>query len=120
MLEGSGLKAQGSGNSNDQAIIVSAKTGLGLDELESTLLHTVNLKPLEDHDVIITNVRHYEVLNKAKTALDRVFSGLETHISGDFLAQDIREVLHHLGEITGQISTDEVLGEIFSRFCIGK
>jgi len=101
-------------------IIISAKTGMGLDELESTLLHTVNLKPLENHDVIITNVRHYEVLVRAKRGLGRVIGGLETRVSGDFLSQDIREVLHHLGEITGQISTDEVLGEIFSRFCIGK
>jgi len=106
--------------STQQPIIISAKTGKGLDELELNLLRTVNLKPLEDHDVIITNARHYEMLTRAKTGLERVIGGLETHISGDFLAQDIREVMHYLGEITGQISTDEVLGNIFRNFCIGK
>ena len=105
---------------NPQLIVISAKSGMGLAELEESLLSHINLKPLEDHDVIITNVRHYEVLGRAKVGLERVIGGLETGITADFLAQDIREVIHILGEITGQISTDEVLGNIFRNFCIGK
>ncbi len=101
-------------------VIISAKEGMGLDRLEGSLMHHINLKPLEDHDVIVTNVRHYEVLTRAQTGLERVISGLETHLTGDFLSQDIREVINILGEITGQISTDEVLGNIFKNFCIGK
>ena len=93
---------------------------MGLTELEASLLKHINLKPLEDHDVIITNARHYEVLLRAQTGLERIIGGLETGITADFLAQDIREVIHILGEITGQISTDEVLGNIFRNFCIGK
>jgi tRNA modification GTPase len=70
--------------------------------------------------VIVTNVRHYEALKKSLEAILRVTDGLESGISGDLLAQDIREVLYYLGEITGNISTDEVLGNIFKNFCIGK
>jgi tRNA modification GTPase len=65
-------------------------------------------------------VRHHEALSHALESLMRVKQGLEQGISGDFLAQDIREVLHHIGSITGQISTDEILGNIFKNFCIGK
>ena len=64
--------------------------------------------------------RHYEALVNARQAIVRVVEGLDTQISGDLLSQDIRECMHYLGEITGQISTDEILGNIFSKFCIGK
>ncbi|MFO7827177.1 MAG: tRNA uridine-5-carboxymethylaminomethyl(34) synthesis GTPase MnmE, partial [Bacteroidales bacterium] len=64
--------------------------------------------------------RHYEALEKASVALQRAIDGLNSGITGDFLAMDIREVLHYLGEITGEITTDEVLGNIFKNFCIGK
>lgn len=99
---------------------ISAKTGDGLKELEEELLRLVNLKSLEDSDVVVTNARHYEALTKARTALHRTLSGLNMGTSGDFLSQDIREAMHYLGEITGQISTDEILGNIFQHFCIGK
>jgi tRNA modification GTPase len=101
-------------------IVISAKKGSGLKELEEALVETVNLKPLEDHDVIVSNVRHYEALLNVEEAVSRVRGGLDTGISGDFLSQDIREILHYLGEITGEISTDEILGNIFANFCIGK
>jgi len=65
-------------------------------------------------------VRHYEALNNANAALASVYKGLEEKITGDLLAVDIRRALHHLGEITGQITTEDLLGSIFSRFCIGK
>jgi len=99
---------------------ISAKTGNGLKELEEELLRLVNFKSLEDSNVVVTNARHYEALTKAQTALYRTLSGLNMGTSGDFLSQDIREAMHYLGEITGQISTDEVLGNIFQHFCIGK
>jgi tRNA modification GTPase len=75
---------------------------------------------LEDNDVVITNARHYEALVHAQTALYRTLNSLYTGTSGDFLAQDIREAIHHLEGITGAISSDEILGNIFSHFCIGK
>ncbi len=102
------------------AVIVSAKHGLGLEKLEKALLDHINLHPLEDHDVIVTNARHYDALVRVQEAVDRLFGGLDTGISGDFLSQDIREILHYLGEITGEISNDEILGNIFASFCIGK
>ncbi|TSA39245.1 MAG: tRNA uridine-5-carboxymethylaminomethyl(34) synthesis GTPase MnmE [Porphyromonadaceae bacterium] len=101
-------------------IMISAKTGDGLKELEEELLHLVNFKSLEDSNVVVTNARHYEALTKAQTALFRTLSGLNMGTSGDFLSQDIREAMHYLGEITGQISTEEILGNIFQHFCIGK
>lgn len=65
-------------------------------------------------------MRHYEALEKALIAIQRVSEGLDLNISGDFLSQDIRECMYYLGEIAGQISTDDILGNIFSKFCIGK
>jgi tRNA modification GTPase len=70
--------------------------------------------------VVVTKIRHYEALSRTQTALYRAANGLNMGISGDFLSQDIREAMHYLGEITGEISTDEVLGNIFRHFCIGK
>jgi tRNA modification GTPase len=84
------------------------------------MTHSVNIGKAETEDVIVTNARHYEILKSAHEAIVRVLNGIESGITGDFLAQDIRECLHYLGEITGEISTDEVLGHIFKNFCIGK
>jgi len=72
------------------------------------------------NDIIVTNIRHYEALTRALAAIQRVIDGMQNNISSDFLAQDIRECMHYLGEITGQISNDEILGNIFAKFCIGK
>ncbi len=104
----------------DVLVKISAKTGENIDQLVNELLSVVNLSALNQNEVIITNVRHYAALDKASEALQRAIDGLNSGITGDFLAQDIRETLHYLGEITGEITTDEVLGSIFKNFCIGK
>ena len=101
-------------------ILISAKERLHTDELQELLYNAAKLPELSDQDIMVTNMRHYEALKQAHTAIVRVQDGLNDRISGDFLSQDIRECLHYLGEITGQITTDEVLGNIFSKFCIGK
>lgn len=101
-------------------IFISAKERLYTDELQALLYDAAKLPELSDQDIMVTNMRHYEALKQAHTAIVRVQDGLHQQISGDFLSQDIRECLHYLGEITGQITTDEVLGNIFSKFCIGK
>ena len=91
-----------------------------MEELLASMAKAADLSKLNQNDVIVTNLRHYEALHSAHRAVVRVIDGLHTGITGDFLAQDIRECLHYLGSITGQISTDEVLGNIFRNFCIGK
>ncbi|MFA6125705.1 MAG: tRNA uridine-5-carboxymethylaminomethyl(34) synthesis GTPase MnmE [Bacteroidales bacterium] len=119
VLEGIGNQVSGIGY-QVSGIRISARNGEGMKELEDELLRLVNFKALEDSDVVVTNARHYEALTKAQTALFRTLSGLNMGTSGDFLSQDIREAMHYFGEITGQISTDEILGNIFQHFCIGK
>lgn len=103
------------------AVYISAKNDIGLDNLEQTLVKCAALPETSDaNQVIVTNARHYEALLHASEAITRAIDGLNMGISGDFVSQDIRECMHYLGEITGEISTDEILGSIFSRFCIGK
>lgn len=101
-------------------IFISAKYDEGITNLEQKLIEIANIPEFGEQDVIVTNIRHYEALQNAHHAIKRVLDGMENGISSDFLAQDIRECMHYLGEITGQISTDEILGNIFSKFCIGK
>ncbi len=101
-------------------VFISAKHKTNITKLTDELLASVNYASLQDTEVIVTNVRHVEALKKADTSLQRAHEGLISGISGDFLSQDIREALHHLGEITGEITSNEVLGNIFQRFCIGK
>ena len=103
-----------------KAIFISAKRRTNIDLLQKLLVDTVQLNKIDTNTVIVNNVRHYEALVNARHAIVRVVEGLDTQISGDLLSQDIRECMHYLGEITGQISTDEILGNIFSKFCIGK
>ena len=99
---------------------ISAKENINIDELKKILsLYLKNLSPSAGN-TIITNIRHYEALNNALQALEKVEEGMQIHLSGDLLAIDIRETLYHLGSITGAVSNDELLGNIFSRFCIGK
>jgi tRNA modification GTPase len=106
---------------NKQRIIsISAKTHKNVNLLIDNLLETVNLKSLNTNEVVITNLRHYEALTNANEALERALEGMNNGLPGDLFAQDIREALHHLGLITGEITTDEVLVNIFSKFCIGK
>jgi len=104
----------------DNIVTISAKNHLNIDVLEQKLLQSIEFGHLNEEALIITNTRHYQALKKADEALLRVLEGLDTGISSDFMAQDVREALHYLGEITGEITTDEILGNIFSQFCIGK
>ena len=105
---------------SDNIVAISAKHRHNLDQLTSELLKSVDLQAIDNDEIIVTNARHHEALSQALISLQRVKEGLQNGISGDFLAQDIREVLHYIGSITGQISTDEILGNIFKHFCIGK
>jgi tRNA modification GTPase len=103
----------------ENAVFISAKEKLGLKELTDQLSGLVSLDA-DSNAVVVSNSRHYEALTKALEAVNGVSNGLVQGISGDLLAIDIRRALHHLGEITGEITNDELLGNIFSRFCIGK
>lgn len=105
---------------SEKLVFIAAKQRTNLDELISEMQHAVSLDSISEDAVIVTNVRHFEALSKALESIERVQLGLDNLISGDFLAQDIRECLHYLGEITGEISNDEILGHIFKNFCIGK
>lgn len=99
---------------------ISAKTGNGLDSLRATLSDTQKDLLADSDTTLITNARHYEALSNARDALVRVRAGLSDALPTDLLTQDIREALYHIGSIVGEISTDEVLGNIFRNFCIGK
>ncbi len=101
-------------------IKISAKYKNNTNQLIEELLKSVNYSSINKGDTIITNARHYEALQKAHISILRVIEGLENQISGDFLAQDIREIMQYLGEISGEITDNEVLGNIFEKFCIGK
>lgn len=105
---------------NEERVFIAAKSKENLGELVEKMKRAVSFGSINTEDVIVTNIRHYEALSLACQAIGRVIEGLRTGISGDFLAQDIRECLHYLGEITGVVTTDEVLGHIFKHFCIGK
>ncbi len=101
-------------------IAMSAKNGENLNLLEKVLASVAHAGEPDQDNVIVTNVRHFEALGKSHAAILRAIKGLEDKIPVDLLAQDIREVLHYLGEITGEITNDEILGNIFRNFCIGK
>lgn len=102
-------------------IPISAKTGSGLPELTEALAVIGRRITGDTDETLVTNIRHYEALSRAATALGRVRDGLKVAtLPPDLIAQDLREALYHLGEIVGEISTDEVLGNIFRKFCIGK
>lgn len=102
-------------------IPISAKTGSGLPELTEALAEIGRRITGDTDETLVTNIRHYEALSRAATALGRVRDGLKVAtLPPDLIAQDLREALYHLGEIVGEISTDEVLGNIFRKFCIGK
>ena len=100
--------------------LLSAKKGVGVDALKDKLLSFVNTGALRNNDTIVTNSRHYDSLLKALDEIEKVKHGLESGLSGDLLAIDIRQALYHFGEITGQVTNDELLGNIFANFCIGK
>ncbi|WP_372648903.1 tRNA uridine-5-carboxymethylaminomethyl(34) synthesis GTPase MnmE [Draconibacterium sp.] len=105
---------------NEKAVFIAAKQKENINELIDYMTHSINMDEVEQQDVIVTNARHYEILKNAHEAILRVLNGLDMQITGDFLAQDIRECLHYLAEITGEVGNEEVLGHIFKNFCIGK
>ncbi len=102
------------------ALLVSAKKGIGVEALKSKLIGFVNTGALRNNETIVTNSRHYDALLKAFEEIQKVKFGLETDLTGDLLAIDIRQALYHFGEITGEITSDDLLGNIFASFCIGK
>ncbi len=99
---------------------ISAKQNIGVDELKNQLLSFVNTGALRNNETIVTNTRHYDSLLKALDEIQKVKYGLETNLSSDLMAIDIKEALYHFGMITGQVTNDELLGNIFANFCIGK
>ena len=101
-------------------LFISAKGHTGLEELESRLIEASAVPEISQSDVIVTNARHYEALTHALDAIRRVQEGLTMNLSGDFVSQDLRECIHHLSDIVGEVSTDSVLQNIFKHFCIGK
>lgn len=105
---------------NLQLTTLSAKNKTGIDELKNQLLSFVNTGALRNNETIVTNTRHYDSLLKALDEIQNVKFGLETNLSSDLMALDIREALYHFGMITGQVTNDELLGNIFANFCIGK
>lgn len=105
---------------NEELVFISAKEGKNISHLTTLLLEAIDIYSLGENDVIVSNIRHYESLKLAYESTERIIQGLNSGISNDFVAQDVRECMHHLGEITGDINTDEVLGNIFANFCIGK
>jgi tRNA modification GTPase len=99
---------------------ISAKENIGVENLKNQLLSFVNTGALRNNETIITNTRHYDSLLKALDEIQKVKYGLETNLSSDLMALDIKEALYHFGMITGQVTNDELLGNIFANFCIGK
>lgn len=106
-------------NSVDR-IFISAHNNENISELENRIITSAQLSNIGNNDIVVTNVRHYEILLKALESVHRVQQSLNGGISGDFIAQDIREIIHYIGEITGEITTTDILSNIFSKFCIGK
>jgi tRNA modification GTPase len=99
---------------------ISAKQKIGIEELKNTLLSFVNTGALRNNETIVTNTRHYDSLLKALEEIQKVRFGMESGLSSDLIAIDIKDALYYFGEITGQVSNDELLGNIFANFCIGK
>jgi len=104
----------------EDVVFVSAKNKANINEIVSYLYRFVESGKTQTNDAVVSNVRHYNALSEANQFLLKVLEGLDMNITGDFLAMDIRQALHHLSLITGDISTDDLLDNIFSKFCIGK
>lgn len=107
-------------NQQPSTLFISAKNKEGIDELKNELLSFVNTGALRNNETIVTNTRHYDSLLKALDEIQKVKFGLESNLSSDLMALDIKEALYHFGLITGQVTNDELLGNIFANFCIGK
>lgn len=107
-------------NGQQKTLFISAKNKEGIDNLKNTLLSFVNTGALRNNETIVTNTRHYDSLLKALEEVQKVKWGLNSGLSSDLMAIDIRSALHYFGEITGEVTNDELLGNIFANFCIGK
>ncbi|MHC5310942.1 tRNA uridine-5-carboxymethylaminomethyl(34) synthesis GTPase MnmE [Myroides sp. LJL116] len=107
-------------NNIENLQLMSAKDNIGVEELKQALLGYVNTGALRNNETIVTNTRHYDSLLKALEEIEKVKWGLQTNLSADLMAIDIRQALYYFGEITGQVTNDELLGNIFANFCIGK
>lgn len=107
-------------NQNPDMVFISAGQKTYLEELKDKILERIELPDFKTGNTIVTNMRHYDSLLQTRQALHDVIAGLNNQVTNDFLALDIRQSLHHLGEITGEITTDDLLANIFSKFCIGK
>lgn len=105
---------------NGKLVLISASNHTNIDELKEKIIARFHVDRIKTGDVLVTNVRHYQNLLQTFEALQRVLTGMDKGITGDFLAMDIRQALHYLGEITGAITSEDLLNTIFSRFCIGK
>jgi len=103
-----------------KALFLSAKSGEGLEQLQQELLSFVETGFLRNEDPVVSNSRHYEALLKAQEAIFKVQDGIDEEVPSDLLSIDINQALFHLGEITGEITSDDLLGNIFANFCIGK
>ncbi|MCA1966001.1 MAG: tRNA uridine-5-carboxymethylaminomethyl(34) synthesis GTPase MnmE, partial [Flavobacterium sp.] len=104
----------------ENSIFISAKQKVGIEELKNELMSFVNTGALRNNETIVTNTRHYDSLLKALEEVQKVKWGLDSGLSSDLMAIDIRSALHYFGEITGEVTNDELLGNIFANFCIGK
>lgn len=105
---------------NASLLFLSAKEKIGIHELTATLTLMANKGALSNNETIVSNSRHFEALNNALIAIKEVQKGIDNNISADLFAIDIRQALFHLGEITGEVTTEDLLGNIFANFCIGK
>jgi tRNA modification GTPase len=105
---------------HQEVLFLSAKDKIGVEELKISLLDKVNLHHINTSETIVSNIRHVEALLNTQTALEKVLSNIDNPMTSDFLAMDIKQALHYLGEITGMVTTDDLLENIFSKFCIGK
>ncbi len=103
-----------------RTIAISAKQGEGIEELQNLLVSSAHLPNISSNDIIVTNARHVEALRHALEAIHRVQEGLALNLSGDLVSQDLRACIHHLSDIAGEVTPDQVLGSIFKNFCIGK
>lgn len=104
----------------DSAIRISAKSGYGVDKLKAQLRSTIDTSMLSSGGVVVSNMRHYSALSDAKSALCDARRAMNNNTPIDLLSEDVRRILHHLGEITGEVTSDDILHSIFSTFCIGK
>lgn len=107
-------------NKLDNYIAISAKSKYNIDALEQKIMELSNLHQQNNNEVMVSNIRHLEALEKAKKALEHCLGHIEQNITSDFLVSDIKQALYYIGEITGEITTDDLLETIFSKFCIGK